>query len=123
MTKLLPFALVALLCCVSGCGGCSKEKGAEPKAAVQPAPTRADDREYVEQLRAMGAEQNRLAAKEEKIASKLAALKADPSASPDQVKALEAELEAAKTARKDDLKAARAKIRARINKELKEQKK
>ena len=123
MTKLLPVALAALLCCVSGCGGCSKDKGGEPKAAPRPAPTRADDGEYVEQLKTMGAEQNRLAANVEKIAKKLAALKADASASPDEIKALEAELEAAKTAREDDLKAARAKIRARITEELKEHKK
>lgn len=122
----LPAFLALALCCISGCGGCSKDKGGpDGQTALDQKnkPSRADDAEYMAELKTMGEQRNKLAAKVEAIKQKLAKLKADASASPDAIKKLEDELAAAKAACKDDLKAARDKIRARINQDLKEHKK
>lgn len=119
-------AVIAVgLCCISGCGGCSKGNPS-PSGQVardQKKPSRADDAAYMAELKAMGAQQQRLASQVETIKQKLAKLKADASASPEEIKKLEDELATANAACKDDLKAAREKIRARINQDLKEHKK
>ena len=129
--RFLPLiALCAAACCISGCGGCSKEKGSPDGQAGlgQPKPSRADDPAYVESLKEMGRSGQTHAAAVAKAADALEKAKAD-GAAPEEVKRLEGELEAAKAARDEDFKASRAKIFARIKadannaKDLKEQKK
>ena len=126
--------LFAGLCCISGCGGCSKEKArfdgqAELGQSGQPKPTRADDAAYVESLKEMGAQKRKAAAAVAKASAALEKAKEDAATAPEEIKRLEGELEAAKAAQKDDLKASRAKILARIKADatnennLKEQKK
>ena len=130
--RYLPLTMLFVgLCCISGCGGCSKEKGSpDGQAALgQPQPTRADDAAYVESLKEMGAQKRKAAAAVAAATAALDKAKEDAATAPEEIKRLEGELEAAKAAQKDDLKASRAKILARIKADaknennLKEQKK